>query len=102
MFTLRRNDEVPKGIPRDKSTQRKILHRLKIARGHLNKVIQMVEEGEYCLDIVGQSRAVQNALREADLLTLQNHLQTCVVEQIKSGDAKTSIEEIIKVLKNNK
>lgn len=87
---------------RPKDTQERILHRLKIARGHLNKVIQMVEDGDYCIDVIHQSQAVQSALKEADSLTLENHLNTCVVDQIKKGKSKTTIEEIMKVLKTNK
>ena len=43
---------MPKGVPRDKSIERTVLHRLKIARGHLDRVISMVEKGEYCIDVI--------------------------------------------------
>jgi len=85
---------------RPKDTQERILHRLKIAQGHLRKVIKMVEEGEYCIDVITQSKAVQSALKEVDSLTLENHLKTCVVDHIKAGKVDHSIEEIMKVLKN--
>ncbi|MCL5784922.1 MAG: metal-sensing transcriptional repressor [Patescibacteria group bacterium] len=87
---------------RPKDTQERILHRLKIARGHLEKVIQMVEGGEYCIDVINQSRAVQSALKEVDSLTLENHLKTCVVDHIKSGEIDNSIMEIMKVIKSDK
>lgn len=91
---------MPRGIPRDKSVERRVLHRLKIARGHLDRVIEMTESGDYCIDIVLQSRAVQRALAEVDNLTLENHLKTCVVDQMKKGETATSVEEILKVLKS--
>lgn len=87
---------------RPKDTQERILHRLKITQGHLSKVIKMVEQGDYCIDVINQSRAVQSALKEADALVLENHLKTCVVDNIKKGEAETSVGEIIKVFKNNK
>jgi DNA-binding FrmR family transcriptional regulator len=77
----------------------RILHRLKIARGHLNKVISMVEGDEYCVDIIHQSQAVQKALNEIDYLTLEHHLNTCVVEHIQKGEARQSIEEVMKVVR---
>jgi CsoR family transcriptional regulator, copper-sensing transcriptional repressor len=77
----------------------KVLHRLKIVRGHLNKVISMVENDEYCVDIIHQSQAIQNALLEVDHKILENHLNTCVVNDIKAGDSKTAISEIMKVIK---
>jgi DNA-binding FrmR family transcriptional regulator len=89
---------MPKGIPRDQSLQRTIAHRLKIARGHLDKVIEMVENGKYCIDVINQSAAVQSALKSADELILQNHLETCVSEAIKNGKSKEIIAEVIKVV----
>lgn len=89
---------MPKGIPRDQSVERNILHRLKIARGHLDTVIRMVEEGHYCIDIVHQSLAIQAALREVDHVILKNHMQTCVAESIRKGEANEVIDEVMKVL----
>lgn len=78
------------------------MHRLKIAKGHLQKVIQMVESGRYCIDVIHQSQAVQRALQEADGVVLENHLQTCVVDHIKNGEADKSIAEIMNVFKKSK
>lgn len=84
---------------RPKDTQERILHRLKIARGHLEKVIKMVEKDTYCIDVIHQSQAVQRALEEADSVILENHLRTCVVDHIKKGNIDVSTEEVIKVFK---
>ncbi|MBI3981121.1 metal-sensing transcriptional repressor [Candidatus Microgenomates bacterium] len=83
------------------SQKEKLTHRIKIAKGHLEKILQMVENGEYCIDIINQSRAVQNALKEVDYLLLENHLQTCVVDFVKRGEVKKSTEEIMKVFKQH-
>lgn len=85
-----------------KSSQERIIHRLKIAQGHLGKVIKMVEEDEYCIDVLHQSLAVQSALKETDNLILQNHLQGCVVDDIKNGRAEKSVGEIMKLFKKVK
>jgi DNA-binding FrmR family transcriptional regulator len=89
---------MPKGIPRDKSFEQKILHRLNIARGHLDHVIRMMDGGAYCIDVVQQSMAVQAALKSADEAILKNHMQTCVAEEVKKGNAKEVIDEIMKVM----
>lgn len=73
------------------------LHRLKIAKGHLDKVISMMENGEYCIDVLTQSQAVQAQLREADILVLQKHLKTCVVDALKTGKNDSAVDEVIKV-----
>lgn len=88
---------MPKGIPRNQSTQQNILHRLKIARGHLDKIIRMSEEGAYCIDIVHQSLAVQASLKAIDQIILKNHMQSCLVHSIKNGKGSEVIDEITKV-----
>ena len=87
---------------RPKNTQERIRHRLKIAQGHLKKVIRMVEDGEYCIDVIHQSQAVQRALEEADGVILENHLKTCVVNHIKKGNVKVSTDEIMKVFRRGR
>lgn len=82
-----------------KNTQERILHRLKIARGHLDKVIKMAENGEYCIDVLHQSQAVQAALKETDSVILENHLKTCVSDSIKSGNQEKAIQEVMEVFK---
>ncbi len=84
---------------RPKDTQERILHRLKIAQGHLKKVIKMVEAQEYCIDVIHQSRAVQRALQEADSVILENHLKTCAADAIKRGKQKVAVAEIMNVFK---
>lgn len=80
-----------------------LLHRLKIARGHLEKVIAMVEKEEYCLDITQQSQAVQSALKRVDELLLENHLKTCVKEAIVTEkNVEEKVKEIIELFKRNK
>ncbi len=90
---------MPRGIPRDQSASHKVAHRLKIARGHLEKVIKMVEDGDYCIDIIHQSQAVQQALKQADNLLLENPLETCVSAAMKNGDNKAAITEVMEVFK---
>ncbi len=87
---------------RPKDTKERILHRLKIAKGHLQKVISMVEGGQYCIDVIHQSQAVQRALSEADSLVLENHLKTCVVDHIKKGEVAKTVKEIMEVMKKTK
>lgn len=84
---------------RPKDTQERILHRLKIAQGHLKKVIKMVEADEYCIDVLHQSHAVQKALKETDNLMLENHLKTCAADAISRGEKDKAISEVMQVFK---
>jgi len=87
---------------RPKDVQERIVHRLKIAKGHLEKVIKMVESDQYCIDVIHQSQAVQRALEEADTVLLENHLKTCVVDHIKRGNVEVSTGEIMKIFKKGR
>ncbi len=84
---------------RPKNKKERTLHRLKIARGHLDKVIKMVEAGDYCIDVLHQSQAVQKAIKETDHLILENHLNTCVAKSITNGRKSEAINEIMQVFK---
>jgi DNA-binding FrmR family transcriptional regulator len=79
-----------------------LVKRLKSARGHLDKVIDMVENGEYCIDILQQSLAVQSALKRSDELILTNHLQTCVRKAVSNDEKNTQIEEIVEIFKKGR
>ena len=79
-----------------------LVKRLKSARGHLDKVIDMVEGGEYCIDILQQSLAVQNALKRSDEVILTNHLHTCVRKAVSNEEKNKQIEEIIEVFKKGR
>jgi DNA-binding FrmR family transcriptional regulator len=82
-----------------KNTHERILHRLKISRGHMDKVINMMENDVYCIDVMHQIQAVNAALKETGNILLENHLKTCVVDSIKKGKADKSIAEIMEVFK---
>ena len=87
---------------RPQNTQERVIHRLKIAKGHLEKVIKMVEDQVYCIDVLHQSQAIQSALKEADNVLLENHLKTCAVDHIKKGKTKEAIEEVMEVFKKGR
>lgn len=84
---------------RPKDTQERIIHRLKIARGQIEKVMQMVEKDSYCIDVLHQINAVDSALKETGNVLLENHLKTCVADSILKGQKDEAISEIMQVFK---
>lgn len=84
---------------RPKDTHERITHRLKIARGHLDKVIKMMEDDAYCIDVMHQIQAVESGLKGTGNLLLENHLRCCVSDAIVKGEADKSIAEIMEVFK---
>ena len=61
-----------------------ISHKLKIARGQLDGILQMVNEDRYCVDISNQILATQALLRSANQQILQAHIRTCVREALQT------------------
>lgn len=86
---------------RPKDTHERITHRLKIARGHLEKVISMMENDEYCIDVMHQMQAVESGLKETGNLLLENHLKSCVADAISKGHKDEAITEIMQVFRKN-
>ena len=82
---------------RPKDTHERITHRLKISRGHLDKVIKMMEDDAYCIDVMHQILAVESGLKGTGNLILENHLKGCVADAIKKGKADESSAEIMQV-----
>lgn len=77
------------------TTKDRALHRIKIIKGHINSMEKMLEENRYCVDVVHQSRAIQQALKKLDLLIIESHLKGCVVHQIQDGKTKKTTEELL-------
>lgn len=55
-----------------------IVLRLRRASGHLQKVIQMIEEGRSCLDLAQQLHAVESAVHQAKKALIHDHLDHCL------------------------
>ena len=75
-----------------------IVHKLKIARGQLDGILQMVEENRYCVDISNQILAVQSILKKANNEILKAHLHMCVKEAFNEGNEDEKIDEIISII----
>ena len=78
----------------------KVLARLKSIEGHVRGVQRMVEEDIYCIEIIKQTLAVQNAIAKVNTLILEGHLETCVTTAIKGddpGERERVINELLDV-----
>ena len=75
-----------------------ISHKLKIARGQLDGILQMVNEDRYCVDISNQILATQALLWSANQQILQAHIRTCVREALQTDVDNPKLEEALKLL----
>ncbi len=79
--------------------KKKAIHRLKILEGQVRGIQKMVEEEEYCVNILCQTSAVKEALSGIEDLILENHLSTHVIEQIKAGKKTQPVKEVLTIYK---
>lgn len=87
-----------KATPRSEELQRNLQKRLNRAIGQLNGVKAMIDDNRYCGDVLTQLAAAESAVRSISAILLQNHLETCVVEQIEAGNT-TIIDEAMQLIK---
>ena len=76
-----------------------LINRLNRIEGQVRGIRKMVENNAYCPDILVQSAAVSAAMSSFNRELLSDHIRTCVVRDIQSGDADTVNESIVELLK---
>ncbi len=74
-----------------------VLNRLSRAIGHLESVKRMVEDGKDCSEVLIQLSAVIAALNSTGKVILQDHIGTCIVDAVESGDS-AAIENLNKAI----
>ena len=78
--------------------KKRALHRASILEGQLRGVTRMIENEEYCMDIITQSRAIQKSLESLNRLLLENHLRTHVTHMFEDGgeQREQAVDELMK------
>jgi len=63
-----------------------LVNRLKSVAGHVTAIARMVEQDEYCIDIIKQIQATEAALSKVSQIILDDHLHHCVITAIQGDD----------------
>lgn len=90
-----------KSTPRQEKDLKQLKNRLSRMVGQLNGIGRMLDENRYCGDILNQVAAVESALQSFGYLILQEHMETCVVEEIRKGNLDM-VEETVELVKKLK
>jgi CsoR family transcriptional regulator, copper-sensing transcriptional repressor len=69
--------------------------RLRRIEGQIRGLQRMVDQDEYCIDILTQVNAVQAALRGVGMGLLDDHVRHCVRESIEQGEGDQKVEELM-------
>lgn len=91
------NTKIPVTIPDSEMQKRKLIHHLKIIEGQIRGLQEMLKGNTYCINIVAQTSSIKQALSNIEDILLRNHLSTCLIKEIKNGNEKIAINEILKV-----
>lgn len=87
-------------IADNQKKQKEIILWLKKAVGTINKVIQMIEEDKYCVDIASQVNAAVGLLKSVNTTLLENHLACCGPKFLNATEQWTKddfIKDLIRV-----
>lgn len=82
--------------------KKQVQNRLRRVEGQTRGLQKMVDEEQYCIDVITQSSAIRSALSAIEDLMLENHLSEHVIHQMKRGQEKKAVDEIISVFKKSK
>lgn len=72
----------------------KVVRLLKTARGQIDGVLKMIEDDQYCIDIVNQVMASDAILRKAAKEILRAHIEGCVSDTFEASDEKAKQDKI--------
>jgi len=84
------------------TTHAENIARLSRIEGQIKGVKRMIEEGEYCIDIINQIQAARAALQSVNKTILEKHLKHCVAAALETrnqADIDQKLTEIMTVIK---
>ena len=84
---------------RDPKEEKDLINRLNRIEGQIRGIKAMVQDERYCTDILVQVSAVQSALNSFSSRLLSNHIKSCVVHEIESGNGEEAISELCETIK---
>jgi CsoR family transcriptional regulator, copper-sensing transcriptional repressor len=71
------------------------IRRLKTIEGHIRGVQRMVNDDNYCIDVIRQINAIQSALNKISINILDSHLNSCLISAVR-GDDSNERERVLK------
>ena len=78
--------------------EKKLLNRLNRIAGQIRGLTRMVQEDAYCTDILVQAAAAREAIGAFSRLLLEEHIRSCVCQDLKEGKEEAA-EELVAVLR---
>lgn len=91
-------NEKYKKTKRSDEDKNKLVTRINKLIGQMNGIKKMIEDDRYCDDILIQLSAIDKSIKSLANVILDNHMHTCLIENIENGNYE-GINEIIDLFK---
>ncbi|EDS77391.1 metal-sensing transcriptional repressor [Clostridium massiliodielmoense] len=78
--------------------KQKAIQYLKTAKGQIEGILKMIEDGRYCIDISNQIIAAEALVKKANSMILKQHLNHCVKDAFLNNKGEEKVDEIMSVL----
>ncbi len=69
--------------------------RLRRIEGQVRGIQRMVDEDQYCIDVLTQLNSVTAALKAVGMGLLDEHVRHCVKDSIDQGNSEEKVEELL-------
>ena len=77
-------------------TQQAATLSIKKAQGAIEKILEMIDEGKYCPEVIQQVDAAIGLLKSSKKSLLTGHLDHCLLVKMKE-DKQGAMEELVKI-----
>jgi len=85
--------------------KQEVLISFKKANGLILKIVEMIENDDYCIDVMHQNLAAMGLLKSAQRMLMEKHLNSCFKKAMDTASEKKKqemIDEILQLIKLKK
>ena len=87
-----------KKTERNNEEKKQLLSRINRISGQVNGIKKMIEEDNYCNDILIQIVAAEKSLKSLVNIMFENHIYRCISKDIEKGNMEV-VDELISLFK---
>lgn len=101
---MARSQRAVKDVYLEPEVEEELQNRLSRVEGHVRGVKRMLAEHASCEDLLLQLAAIRSAVNQVAARLLENHMDTCVAEAVRTGGGQKALvhlkSALAQVLKN--
>lgn len=79
-------------------SNKSLLNRMKRIEGQVKGIERMIEDGEFCGDILIQISAVRSALNKVGGVVLENYAKNCIHGRMDSSNPEDTLDELLEII----